>query len=203
MKIGIIGAGQIGRTLTKRFTVAGHQVSVSNSRGPESLGKLAQETGAKAVLPKEAARSGDMVVVTIPEANIRDLPKDLFAGVPASAVVVDTGNYYPQQRDGRIPEIEAETPESRWVQQQLGRPVVKAFNNIYCSTPARPWPTCGHSCVRDRFRRRRCAPRLGSGEPRTQVALESYGSESRDLRKACVVRRAARVPARGCDFDTM
>lgn len=131
MKIGIIGAGQIGGTLTRRLAALGHQVSVANSRGPETLRDLAKQTGAKAVSDKEAARSGDVVVVTIPEAHIRNLPKDLFAGVPDSVVVVDTGNYYPRQRDGRIPEIEAGMPESRWVEQQLGRPVVKAFNNIY------------------------------------------------------------------------
>ena len=69
--------------------------------------------------------------MTIPEENIAKLPADLFAGVPDSVVVVDTGNYYPQQRDGRIDRIEAGATESRWVAQQLGRPVVKAFNNIY------------------------------------------------------------------------
>ena len=71
------------------------------------------------------------MIVTIPEKNIAKLPGDLFAGVPDSVVVVDTGNYYPQQRDGRIDGIEAGATESRWVAQQLGRPVVKAFNNIY------------------------------------------------------------------------
>ncbi len=131
MRIGIIGAGQIGGTLTRRLRALGHEVSVANSRGPESLADLAKETGARAVTAKEAARSGDVVVVTIPEAHIADLPKDLFAGVPDSVVVVDTGNYYPRQRDGRIAEMEAGMPESRWVERQLGRPVVKAFNNIY------------------------------------------------------------------------
>jgi hypothetical protein len=131
MKIGIIGAGQIGGTLTRRLTALGHEVSVANSRGGEALARLAKETGAKAVTATEAARSGDVVVVTIPEGKIRDLPKDLFAGVPNEVVVIDTGNYYPRQRDGRIDEIEGGMTESRWVQQQLGRPVVKAFNNIY------------------------------------------------------------------------
>jgi 8-hydroxy-5-deazaflavin:NADPH oxidoreductase len=131
MKIGIIGTGQIGGTLTRRLTKLGHQVYVANSRGPETLAALAEETGAKAVTAVEAARAGEVVVVTIPEGKIRNLPKDLFAGVPASVVVVDTGNYYPRQRDGRIEEIEAGMPESRWVERQLGRPVVKAFNNIY------------------------------------------------------------------------
>jgi 8-hydroxy-5-deazaflavin:NADPH oxidoreductase len=72
----------------------------------------------------------DLVVVTIPEKNVPDLPAGLFAGVDPAVVVVDTGNYYPRSRDGRIEGIEAGLPESRW---ELGRPVVKAFNNIYAS----------------------------------------------------------------------
>jgi len=131
MRIGIIGTGQIGGTLARRLSALGHQVFVANSRGPASLTDLARETGAKPVSVTEAARSGDVVIVTIPEKNIPHLPADLFARVPDSVVVVDTGNYYPQQRDGRIDGIEAGATESRWVAQQLGRPVVKAFNNIY------------------------------------------------------------------------
>jgi len=131
MKIGIIGAGQIGGTLTRRLTTLGHKVFVSNSRGPATLAGLANETGAQAVTVEEAARMGEVVVVTIPEAKVRDLPKTLFDSVPDSVVVIDTGNYYPQQRDGRIEEIERGMPESGWVERQLGRPVVKAFNNIY------------------------------------------------------------------------
>ncbi len=129
MKIGIIGAGNIGSALTRRFTAAGHDVSVANSRGPETLKDLAAETGARAVTVQEAARDKDLVVVTIPEKNIPELPKDLFANA-AGTVIVDTGNYYPQ-RDGHIGGIESGATESRWVSQQLGRPVVKAFNNIY------------------------------------------------------------------------
>lgn len=131
MKIGIIGAGNIGGTLTRRFRALGHDVSVANSRGPETLRALAHETGARPVTVEEAARGQDVVVVTIPEKNIPNLPKGLFADTPTTTAVVDTGNYYPKQRDGRIEAIESGTPESRWVAQQLGRPVVKAFNNIY------------------------------------------------------------------------
>lgn len=131
MKIGIIGAGQIGGTLTRRLRKLGHEVFVANSRGPQSLAHLAKETGAKAVAVKEAAQAGDIVIVTIPESNIPGLPKDLFAGIPQKVVVIDTGNYYPRQRDGRIAEIESGVAESRWVERQLGRPVIKAFNNIY------------------------------------------------------------------------
>jgi hypothetical protein len=129
MKIGIIGAGHIGSTLTRRLTALGHEVFLANSRGPETLSKLAGETGATPVTSREAARSGEVVVVTIPEGRVPDLPDDLFAEVPDNVVVVDTGNYYPR-RDGRIEEIEGGMTESRWVSKQLGRSVVKAFNNI-------------------------------------------------------------------------
>lgn len=131
MKIGIIGAGQIGGTLTRLLRKVGHEVCVANSRGPQTLGGLANETGAKPVEVRDAVRGQDLVIVTIPQARVRELPKDLFAGVPDDVPVVDTGNYYPRQRDGRIDEIEAGTTESGWVSRQLGRPVVKAFNNIY------------------------------------------------------------------------
>jgi predicted dinucleotide-binding enzyme len=131
LRIGIIGAGNIGGTLTRRLAALGHDVVVANSRGPETIAGLAHETGAKAVTVEEAARDRDVVVVTIPQKNIPDLPAGLFDGAPDNMVVVDTGNYYPRQRDGRIAEIEDGMPESRWVAKQLGRPVVKAFNNIH------------------------------------------------------------------------
>lgn len=131
MNIGIIGAGNIGSALTRRFRAAGHNVAVANSRGPETLRDLASETGAHAVTVEEAARGRDLVVITIPEQKISGLPKDLFSGVPDDVVVVDTGNYYPRQRDGRIDGIESGMTESQWVSSQIGRPVVKAFNTIY------------------------------------------------------------------------
>ena len=129
MKIGIIGAGHIGGTLARRLSALGHDVSVANSRGPETLAALAGTTDAKAVAVRDAAHGKDVVIIAIPEKNVRDLPKDLFAQSD-QAVIVDTGNYYPQ-RDGRIAAIEDGTPESQWVAQQIGRPVVKAFNTMY------------------------------------------------------------------------
>jgi predicted dinucleotide-binding enzyme len=131
MKIGIIGTGNIGGTLARKLARLGHDVSIANSRGPETLARLAAETGATAVSVAQAARAWGVVIVSIPEKNIMSLPAGLFAGTSARAVIVDTGNYYPLQRDGRIDGIESGTTESRWVSQQLGRPVVKAFNNIY------------------------------------------------------------------------
>lgn len=129
MKIGIIGAGHIGGTLARRFAELGHDVSVANSRGPETLADLAAETGATAVTASDAVRDKDVVIVTIPENSVPDLPDTLFDAARSDTVVVDTGNYYPR-RDGRIAAIEDGTPESKWVSEQLGRPVVKAFNNI-------------------------------------------------------------------------
>lgn len=131
MKIGIIGAGNIGGNLTRRLTALGHTVSVANSRGPETLWSLAHETGAKAVTVPEAVKDKDAVIVSIPEKSIPTLPRELFADLGPNVVVIDTGNYYPQQRDGRIAAIEDGTTESRWVEQQIGHPVIKAFNNIY------------------------------------------------------------------------
>lgn len=131
MKIGIIGAGMIGSTLTRRLTALGHHIQVANSRSPDTLEALAAETGATPVWAKDAVHGVDLVVITIPEKSVTQLPDDLFRDVPDDVVVVDTGNYYPRERDGRIKPIEDGMPESRWVEQQLGRPIIKAFNNIY------------------------------------------------------------------------
>jgi len=127
MKIGIIGAGHIGGALTRRLTQLGHEVTVANSRGPGTLTGLAAETGAFAGTVTDAATDKEVVIVTIPEKSVAELPKGLFEH--SRAIIVDTGNYYPQ-RDGRIGPIESGTTESRWVSQQLGHPVVKAFNTI-------------------------------------------------------------------------
>ncbi|HYX71376.1 MAG TPA: NADPH-dependent F420 reductase [Nitrososphaera sp.] len=129
MKIGTIGAGMIGATLARRLTALGHEVVIANSRGPETLSESAAETGARAVTTAEAARGGEIMIVTIPQRAVPELPGDLFAGVPEDVVVVDTGNYYPA-RDGRIDAIEGGQAESAWVAEHLGCPVVKAFNNI-------------------------------------------------------------------------
>jgi predicted dinucleotide-binding enzyme len=131
VKIAIIGAGNIGGNLTRRLTHLGHDVTVANSRGPESLAELTTLTGATAVVASEAALGADLVIVTIPEKNVPRLPQGFLDGANENVVVVDTGNYYPQQRDGRIAEIEDGMTESRWVATQIGFPVVKAFNGIY------------------------------------------------------------------------
>jgi predicted dinucleotide-binding enzyme len=125
MKIGIIGSGHIGGTLTRRFRELGHDVTVANSRGPGSLADLAEQTGAAPGTVAEAVDS-EVVVVAVPLRAVPDLVSPDFAG----RVVVDANNYYPQ-RDGRIGPIDAGTASSRWVADQLaGARVVKAFNTI-------------------------------------------------------------------------
>ncbi|WP_278191867.1 NAD(P)-binding domain-containing protein [Streptomyces sp. TRM75563] len=131
MKIGIIGAGNIGGNLTRRLTALGHEVAVANSRGPQTLTALAEETGATPVTASEAAKGAQVVVVTVPLKAVPDLPDGFLDGAAEGAAVVDTGNYYPQQRDGRIAAIEEGLPESRWTEQQIGHPVIKAFNGTY------------------------------------------------------------------------
>ncbi|MFJ5550292.1 NADPH-dependent F420 reductase [Streptomyces sp. NPDC093225] len=132
MKIGIIGAGNIGGNLTRRLTALGHEVAVANSRGPQSLTALVAETGASAVTVEEAARGASVVVVTVPLRAVPDLPPRLFDGAEAGFAVIDTCNYYPRERDGRIAGIEDEgLTESRWTERQVGHRVVKAFNGTY------------------------------------------------------------------------
>ncbi|MBZ3903913.1 MULTISPECIES: NADPH-dependent F420 reductase [Streptomyces] len=132
MKIGIIGAGNIGGNLTRRLTALGHEVSVANSRGPQTLTALAEETGATPVPVAEAARGAEVVVITIPLKAVPDLPSGLLDGAADGVAVLDTGNYYPRQRDGRIAAIEDDgLTESRWTERHIGHPVIKAFNGTY------------------------------------------------------------------------
>lgn len=132
MKIGIIGAGNIGGNLTRRLTTLGHEVSVANSRGPETLAALEEETGATPVKVEDAARGAEVVVITIPLKAVPNLPSGLLDEAADGVVVIDTGNYYPRQRDGRIAAIEDDgLTESRWTAQQIGHTVIKAFNGIY------------------------------------------------------------------------
>jgi 8-hydroxy-5-deazaflavin:NADPH oxidoreductase len=101
--IGFIGAGHIWSQLARLAVAHGYDVIVSNSRGPETLSELVKELGprAKAATPEQAAKRGDIVVVTIPLKNYTQVPVEPLVG----KVVIDTNNYYPQ-RDGYIPELE-------------------------------------------------------------------------------------------------
>ena len=150
MKIGIIGAGNIGHALALRFGAAGHEITIANSRGPETLSDMARETGAQAGTIEQAATGNDLVVIAIPMAKIADLPSGLFADAPAELIVVDTNNYYPRERDGRIAEIEAGLAESLWVENQIGHPVVKAFNMMiaqHIADEGKPAATVGRDAL--------------------------------------------------------
>jgi predicted dinucleotide-binding enzyme len=130
MKIAIIGAGSMGGTLARRLSALGHDVSIANSRGPETLAELAAEAGAVPVPITEAGREADVTIIAIPERNIPDLPAGILDSLPEGGVLIDVGNYVPKQRDGRIDELENGVVDSRWVEAHLGHPVIKAFNNV-------------------------------------------------------------------------
>ena len=130
--IGLIGSGNIGSTVARLAVDAGHDVVLSNSRGPETLTDLVDELGphARAATAAEAGAAGDIVVVTVPLKAYLDVPVEPLRG----KVVIDTNNYYPQ-RDGHIAELDDEsTTVSELLQAHLPESrVVKAFNNIQFS----------------------------------------------------------------------
>ena len=128
MKVGILGVGHIGKTLALKLAKAGHEVSVANSRGPETIGAEVLATGAKAVTAQQATGDKDVVILSIPLNRIPE-SATLFKDVPEETIVIDTSNYYPQ-RDNKIESIENGQVESLWVEEQLGRPIVKAWNAI-------------------------------------------------------------------------
>lgn len=130
MNIGIIGSGEMGTCLASGFIKQGHRVSMANSRGPASLKQLTEDIGIKAGTIEEVVKNKQVIIVSIPQKNIPDLPKNLFKYLPEDVVVIDTGNYYPSLRDGTIPALEQRGIDSLWVQEQLGFPVVKVFNSI-------------------------------------------------------------------------
>jgi 8-hydroxy-5-deazaflavin:NADPH oxidoreductase len=138
--IGLIGAGHIGSQVARLAVAHDYRVVISNSRGPETLSALVAELGpnARAATAPDAAKAGEIVVVTLPLKNYREVPVEPLAG----KVVIDTNNYYPQ-RDGHIPELDNEsTTTSELLQAHLPTSkVVKAFNHIYAAqltTDGRP-----------------------------------------------------------------
>jgi hypothetical protein len=127
---GIIGSGNIGSTIARLAVAAGHDVVLSNRRGPEAIADLLDELGphARAGTPTGAAQAGDVLVVTIPLGSYRSLPVEALA----DKVVIDTMNYYPG-RDGHVAALDDEsTTTSELLQAFLPHSrVVKAFNNIF------------------------------------------------------------------------
>lgn len=130
MKIGIIGAGYIGANAARLFIKAGHEIAIANSRGPETLQDLIAELGeaAQALTVEEAAKSSEIVFVSIPLGRYRELPPEAFYG----KIVIDSNNYYPV-RDGNITELDlSETTSSELLANHLpGARIVKGFNTIW------------------------------------------------------------------------
>ena len=162
MRIGIIGAGAIGTILARKFRASGHEVLLANSRGKDSVLPVAGEIGVTPVSAHDALREVDAVVVSIPEERIPEL-RPVFDTVPDELVIIETGNYYPRVRDREIADIEAGLPESKWVERQLGRSVIKAFNSILAQSLA----DCG----------------TGAGDP-TRIALPVAGDDPHSKRIA-------------------
>ena len=134
MNIGIIGSGEMGTCLASKFVKGGHTVSMANSRGPASLKQVTEAIGAEAATVEEATKDKEVIIVSIPQKNIPDLPKKLFKDIPEDVVVIETGNYYPTLRDDAIPALDQIGIDSLWVQEQLGIPVVKVFNSILATS---------------------------------------------------------------------
>jgi hypothetical protein len=134
MKIGIIGAGNIGSSVARNLTGAGHEVVVADAQGLDAIRDKVAETGATPVELEDVAKGVDALVVSIPTVAMPELA-DLIAGVSPEVTIIDTSNYYPF-RDGSIEELQAGKPESVWVSEKIGRPVIKAFNAALAYTQA-------------------------------------------------------------------
>lgn len=128
MKIAILGTGNIGKTLVRELTKAGHEIKVANSRGPETIDKQMLASGTRATTAQEAVKDVDVIILSIPFQRLSTV-RPVLAGVPEDIVVIDTSNYYPS-RDSAIEAVEAGQVESLWVVEQLGRPIAKAWNAI-------------------------------------------------------------------------
>lgn len=130
MKIGIIGAGDIGSNAARLFVKAGHEVAISNSRGPQTLDPLIEELGdnATATTVENARDFGDVVFIAIPLGRYTDLPTNGWEG----KIVIDANNYYPE-RDGQIAKLDNdETTSSELLANHLpGARIVKGFNTIW------------------------------------------------------------------------
>jgi predicted dinucleotide-binding enzyme len=197
MRIGLIGAGHIGSTLAKLAVDNGHEVVISNSRGPETLTDLVDELGdsARAGTAAEAATDGDVVVVTIPLKSYRQVPVDELTG----KTVIDTNNYYPQ-RDGEIAELDdGTTTSSQLLAEHLpASRIVKAFNNIRYADLGGQGQSAGTPG-------RRALPLAGDDEASKKVVsdlIDEFGFDAVDAGRLAEGRRyQPDTPAYGTRLD--
>ncbi|EFC86793.1 NADPH-dependent F420 reductase [Parafrankia sp. EUN1f] len=132
MKISVIGAGAIGGNLARLLSAAGHDVLVADARGPEAVSAEVLAAGARAVELAAAAEGREVIILSIPFGRQPEVA-DLVATAPREAVIVDTGNYYPFIA-GNIRAVDDGQVESLWSAEQLGRPIVKAWNAALAAT---------------------------------------------------------------------
>lgn len=197
MRIATIGAGHIGGNLAQLLVRLGHDVVISNSRGPDTLAGVARRTGATPVAAADAARVADVVIVAVPLRAVAGFPADLLDAARPDAAVIDTNNYYPQ-RDGRIAALEQGETSARWVSDRIGRPTVKVFNNIVAGqllTRPQPAGTDG----------RRALPVTGDDEAIKAVVLslvDELGFDALDIGRLDESwRYQPGTPAYGPDVD--
>jgi len=135
MNIGFIGTGEIGSVIIRKLRDAGYSLKMANSKGPDSLRKFEAETGAMPVSVEEVVRDVEVLFIAIPQKAIPELSKGLLNKAGKETIIVDVGNYYPF-RDGHIDELDNGLADSAWVEKQIGRPVIKAFNSIVSNSLA-------------------------------------------------------------------
>ncbi|MFV0920456.1 NADPH-dependent F420 reductase [Ralstonia pseudosolanacearum] len=198
MKIGIIGVGAVGGVIAQRLAENGHEVRVANSRGAETVSDFANKIGAAATDAKGAVDGADVVVLSIPFSAIQKLPEGLFDNLSSSATVIDTSNYYPNVRDPSIQEIDAGKAESVWVSEQIGRPVIKAFNILFSETlvqAAMPEGAVGRLAI----------PVAGDDPEQKKIAMRMVNEVGFDPFDAGALvdswRQQPGSPCYCCDFD--
>lgn len=130
MKFGIIGAGTIGSIISKKLVKNGHDVKIADARGIEHL--EGKELAGTPVLIEDVMTNIEVLIISLPLTALPSI-RNIIEQVGEEVIVVDTSNYYPS-RDQKIEEIENGMVESDWVSNQLGKPIIKAFNNLLAYT---------------------------------------------------------------------
>jgi predicted dinucleotide-binding enzyme len=131
VNVTVIGVGDIGGTISRRLCTAGHDVTIVNSRGPQSLAETAADMGANVVALEDCCADADVVILSIPTDAMPAVADAIRDKLAPSTVLVDTTNYAPGFRDRAVPELDDGEVESIWVSRLFGHPVIKAFNNIH------------------------------------------------------------------------
>lgn len=125
MKFGIIGAGPIGASISKKLVENGHDVKIADARDMKHL--EGKDIGGTPVNAEDVITKIDVLILSLP-LHVMPSIRPIIDQVESGVIIADTSNYYPF-RDNEIEEIDNGMVESVWVSNQLGRPVLKAFSN--------------------------------------------------------------------------